>query len=106
MLKIVVRSDRASGGLRRSYVKTVGVQIAPVEFSLGAIFTLTDFTKFLLGLIASQFTNPQTIYCDVTDDCAIESLPGKFERARRGLLRCPEILVAFRTISQARQKNS
>ena len=51
MLKIVVRSDRASGGLRRSYVKTVGVQIAPVEFSLGAIFTLTDFTKFLLGLI-------------------------------------------------------
>ena len=58
MLKIVVRSDRASGGLRRSYVKTVGVRIAPVEFSIGAIFTLTDFTKFLLGLIASQFQFP------------------------------------------------
>ena len=56
MLKIVVRSDWASGGLRRSYVKTVGVQIVPVEFFIGAIGTLTFFTQLLHGLIDSRFT--------------------------------------------------
>ena len=52
---VALTLTRGAMSLRRSYVKTVGVQIAPVDFSIGAIFTPTVFTKFLLGLIASQF---------------------------------------------------
>ena len=53
-----IHVTRDAMSLRRSCVKTVEVQIAPVEFSIGAIFTRTVFTKFLLRLIASQFNFP------------------------------------------------